>query len=173
MLPGVTKHAPEIFKDPVRARVLNPRIERKYRAAPADPVYIKGQLPLDSLVVSNARKRANSQTSGDAPPPDKESKLLDASGRRVASQAANSWRIANTQTLLARYDRAYYDELQSLVQYLPQEHQDRANQLIQEGQLITNTSIRCALDAADSCSCCQYKCAFTQTCMATNIWVQT
>lgn len=150
MLPGVTKHAPEIFKDPVRARVLNPRIERKYRAAPADPVYIKGQLPLDSLVVSNARKRANSQTSGDAPPPDKESKLLDASGRRVASQAANSWRIANTQTLLARYDRAYYDELQSLVQYLPQKHQDRANQLIQEGQLITNTSIRCALDAADT-----------------------
>lgn len=96
MLQGVTKHATDIFKDPVRARVLNPRIERKYRAAPTDPTYLKGQLPFDSLVVSNARKRANSQASGDTPPPDKESKLIDASGKRVASQAANSWRIANS-----------------------------------------------------------------------------
>lgn len=58
-------------------------------------------------MVSNARKRANSQASGDAPSPDKELKLIDASGKRVAVQAANQWRIANTQGLLARYDRAH------------------------------------------------------------------
>ncbi|XP_078541450.1 uncharacterized protein LOC144826855 [Lissotriton helveticus] len=150
MLKGLLTHTSDIFKDPVRARVLNPRIDKKYKAAPKDPVFIKGQIPLDSLVVSNARKRANSLTAGEAPPPDKESKLIDASGKRVASQAANSWRIANTQALLARYDRAHYDELEKLITHLPKEHQKRADQLIQEGKIITNTSIKCALDAADT-----------------------
>ncbi|XP_078514255.1 uncharacterized protein LOC144773230 [Lissotriton helveticus] len=150
MLKGLLTHTTDIFKDPVRARVLNPKIDKKYKAAPKDPVFIKGQIPLDSLVVSNARKRANSLTTGEAPPPDKESKLIDASGKRVASQAANSWRIANTQALLARYDRAHYDELEKLITHLPQEHQQRADQLIQEGKIITNTSIKCALDAANT-----------------------
>ncbi|XP_078535634.1 uncharacterized protein LOC144822021 [Lissotriton helveticus] len=152
MLKGVIKHALEVFKDPVRTRVIHPRIEKKYKAAPSDPAYIKGPVPLDSLVVSNARKRANSQTSGEAVPPDKESKLLDASGKRTASQAANMWRIANTQALLARYNRAHYDELESLMRHLPDKYKDRANKLIQEGKNITNTSIRCALDAADTAS---------------------
>lgn len=71
MLSGVIKHAPEVFKDPACARVISPCIEKKYKPAPSDPAYIKANLPLDSLVVSNARKRANSQTSGDAPPPDR------------------------------------------------------------------------------------------------------
>lgn len=98
------KHTDEIFKDPVRARIITPRVEKKYKPALTGPAYIRGQLPLDSLVVSNARNRANSQTTGEAPPPDKESKLIDASGKRVASQAANHWHIANAQALLARYD---------------------------------------------------------------------
>ncbi|XP_078496692.1 uncharacterized protein LOC144752701 [Lissotriton helveticus] len=152
ILNGVLRHAPEIFKDPVRARVINPRLEKKYKAAPSDPAYIKGQLPLDSLVVSNARKRANSHTTGDAPPPDKESKLLDASGKCTLSQAANIWRIANTQALLARYDRAHCDELESLMQHLPEQYKARAADLIQEGKVITNTAIRCALDTADTAS---------------------
>ncbi|XP_078533223.1 uncharacterized protein LOC144819088 [Lissotriton helveticus] len=152
MLKGVIKHAKEIFKDPVRARVLNPRIEKKYKATPTDPVYIRGPAPLVSLVVSNERKRANSQTSGEASPPDKESKLLDASGKRTASQAANIWRIANTQALLARYDRALYDELESTMQHLPVNIKTGPNELVQEGKTITNSSIRCALDAADTAS---------------------
>ncbi|XP_078533227.1 uncharacterized protein LOC144819101 [Lissotriton helveticus] len=152
MLKGVIKQASEVFKDPVRTRIINPRIEKKYKAAPSDPAYIIGPVPLDSLVVSNARKRANSQTSGDAAPPDKESKLLDASGKRTASQAADMWRIANTQALLARYDRAHYDELELLLRHLPDKYKDRAHKLIQEGKNITNTSIRCALDAADTAS---------------------
>ncbi|XP_078540272.1 uncharacterized protein LOC144825355 [Lissotriton helveticus] len=123
---------------------------KKYKAAPKDPIFIKGQIPLDSLVVTKAHKRANSLTTGEAPPPDKESKLIDVSGKRVASQAANSWRIANTQALLARYDRAHYDELEKLITHLPKEHQKKADQLIQEGKIITNTSIKCALDAADT-----------------------
>ncbi|XP_078502523.1 uncharacterized protein LOC144757755 [Lissotriton helveticus] len=150
MLKGLLTHTEEIFENPVRARVLNPRIDKKYKAAPKDPIFIRGHVPLDSLVVSNARKRANSLSTGEAPPPDKESKLIDASGKRVASQAANSWRIANTQALLARYDRAHYDELEKLLTHLPKEHQKKADQLIQEGKIITNTSIKCALDAADT-----------------------
>lgn len=152
MLKGVIKHAPDIFKDPVRARIVNPRIEKKYKPCTNDPVYIRGQMPLDSLVVSNARKRANSQTTGDAPPPDKESKLIDAAGKRVSLQAASAWRIANTQALIARYDRAHYDQLEKLMQHLPDKYRDQANDLIQEGKIISNASIKCALDAADTAS---------------------
>lgn len=36
------------------------------------------------------------------------------------------------------------------MQCLADEHKTKANDLIQEGKLITNTSIRCALDAADT-----------------------
>ncbi|XP_078503202.1 uncharacterized protein LOC144761849 [Lissotriton helveticus] len=150
MLKGVLKHAGDIFKEPTKARVVNPRIEKKYRPAPVDPTYIKGQLLLDSLVVANARKRANSQTSGDAPPPDKESKILEASSKRVAAQAANIWRISNTQALFARYDRAHYDTLEQLLQHLPYAYKEGAEMLIQEGKLISNASIKCELDAADT-----------------------
>ncbi|XP_078540261.1 uncharacterized protein LOC144825331 [Lissotriton helveticus] len=150
MLKGVLKHAGDIFKETTRARVVNPRIDRKYRPAPVDPTYIKGQLPLDSLVVSNARKRANSQTTGNAPPPDKESKVFEASGKRVAAQATNIWRISNTQALLPRYDRAHYDTLEQLLQHLPDAYKEGAETLIQEGKLISNASIKCALDAADT-----------------------
>ncbi|XP_078502420.1 uncharacterized protein LOC144756483 [Lissotriton helveticus] len=140
MLKGVLKHAGDIFKEPTRARVVNPRIEKKYRPAPADPAYIRGQLPLDSLVVANARKRANSQTTGEAPPPDKESKVLEAGGKRVAAQAANFWRIANTQALLARYDRAHYDTLEQVIQHLPPKFQEGTKLLIEEGKLISNAA---------------------------------
>ncbi|XP_078520384.1 uncharacterized protein LOC144785248 [Lissotriton helveticus] len=135
---------------PRQSTSIDKELIKKYKAAPKDPIFIKGQIPLDSLVVTNARKRANSLTTGEAPPPDKESKLIDASGKRVASQAANSWRIANTQALLARYDRAHYDELEKLITHLPKEHQKKADQLLQEGKIITNASIKCALDAADT-----------------------
>ncbi|XP_078508453.1 uncharacterized protein LOC144768551 [Lissotriton helveticus] len=150
MLKGVLKHAADIFKEPTRSRVVNPRIEKKYRPAPGDPTYIKGLLPLDSLVFSNARKRANSQTTGEAPPPDKKSKVLEASGKRVAAQAANIWRISNTQALLARYDRAHYDTLETLLQHLPDQYKEAGEMLIQEGKLISNASIKCALDVADT-----------------------
>ncbi|KAJ1112600.1 hypothetical protein NDU88_000862 [Pleurodeles waltl] len=97
-----------------------------------------------------ARKRANSQSSGDAPPPDKESRKFDAAGKRVAAQAANQWRIANSQALLARYDRAHWDEMQHIIQHLPKEHQKRAQQDVEEGQAISNNQIRSALDSADT-----------------------
>ncbi|XP_078502558.1 uncharacterized protein LOC144758005 [Lissotriton helveticus] len=125
---------------------------KKYRAAPGDPAYIKGQLSLDSLVVSNARKRANSQASGEAPPPDKESKIIDASEKRIAAQASNAWHIANTQALLARYDRAHYEQLEKFLQHLPDQYKAQADDPIQEGKRISNASIKCALDAADTAS---------------------
>lgn len=79
-----------------------------------------------------------------------ESKLIDASGKRVASQAANVWRIANTQALLARYDKVHWDEMEKLLQFLSDEHKSKAQDLVHEGKLISNNSIRCALDAADT-----------------------
>ncbi|KAJ1208994.1 hypothetical protein NDU88_004373 [Pleurodeles waltl] len=144
------RHAKNIFKEPVKSRAITPRVEKKYKAPPTDPVFITSQLPPDSVVVGAARKRANSHTSGDAPPPDKESRKFDAAGKRVAVQAANQWRIANSQALLARYDRAHWDEMQHLIEHLPKEMQKRAKQVVEEGQNISNNQIRSSMDAADT-----------------------
>ncbi|KAJ1081017.1 hypothetical protein NDU88_001204 [Pleurodeles waltl] len=150
MLPGMLRHAKQIFKEPVESRAITPRVEKKYKAPPTDPAFITSQLTPDSVVVGAARKRANSQTPGDAPPPDKESPKFDAAGKRVAAQAANQWRIANSQALLARYDRAHWDEMQHLIQHLPKEFQKRAQQVVEEGQNISNNQIRSSMDAADT-----------------------
>ncbi|KAJ1208071.1 hypothetical protein NDU88_003461 [Pleurodeles waltl] len=150
MLPGMLRHAKDIFKEPVKSRAVTPRVDKKYKAPPTDPVFITSQLPPDSVVVGAARKRANSHTSGDAPPPDKESRKFDAAGKRVAVQAANQWRIANSQALLARYDRAHWDEMQHLIEHLPKDLQKRAKQVVEEGQNISNNQIRSSMDAADT-----------------------
>ncbi|KAJ1212012.1 hypothetical protein NDU88_007358 [Pleurodeles waltl] len=144
------RHAKQIFEEPVKSRAITPRVDKKYKPPPTDPVFITSQLPPDSVVVGAARKRANSHTSGNAPPPDKESRKFDAAGKRVASQAANQWRIANSQALLARYDRAHWDEMQLLIDHLPQEYQKRAQQIVEEGQTISNNQIRSSMDAADT-----------------------
>lgn len=111
MLKGMLRRIKEIFKDPVRARIITPRSDKKYKASPSDPVYIRGQVPPDSLVFTTARKRANSPATGDTAPADKESKRIDGSLRTVEAQSANRWRIANSVGLLARYDRAHWDEM--------------------------------------------------------------
>lgn len=138
---GMMRHAEDIFQGQVRARIITHSVDKKYKPPPSDPIFIKDQFPLDFLVVSNACKRANSQNTGDALPPDKESKLIDASGKRVATQSANHWRKASTQGLLARYDMAHWDKMEDLLQYLPEEHRKR--ELAKEGQLISNPSNRC------------------------------
>ncbi|KAJ1080726.1 hypothetical protein NDU88_000920 [Pleurodeles waltl] len=107
MLPGMLKHAKQAFQEHMKGRAITPRVEKKYKPPPTDPVYITQQLTPDSVVVGASRKRANSHTSGDAPPPDKESRKFDTAGKRVAAQAANQWRVANSQALLSRYDRAH------------------------------------------------------------------
>ncbi|KAJ1173375.1 hypothetical protein NDU88_005211 [Pleurodeles waltl] len=150
MLPGMLIHAKQVFQDPVKGRAITPRVEKKYKPPPTDPVYITQQLTPDSVVVGAARKRADSQTSGDAPPPDKESQKFNAAGKRVAAQAANQWRIANSQALLARYDRAHWDEMQHFIEHLPKEFQKRAQQIVEEGQTISNNQIRSAMDSADT-----------------------
>ncbi|KAJ1157443.1 hypothetical protein NDU88_010155 [Pleurodeles waltl] len=150
MLPGMLRHSKQIFQDPVKGRAITPRVEKKYKPPPTDPIYITTQLTPDSVVVGTARKRANSHTSGDAPPPDKESRKFDAVGKRVAAQAANQWRIANSQAILARYDRAHWDEMQHLIEHLPKEFQKRAQQVVEEGQSISNNQIRSSMDAADT-----------------------
>ncbi|KAJ1124101.1 hypothetical protein NDU88_002563 [Pleurodeles waltl] len=149
MLPGMLKHSKQVFQEPVKGRAITPRVEKKYKLPPTDPVYITQQLTPDSVVVGAARKRANSHTSGVAPPPDKESRKF-AAGKRVAAQAANQWRIANSQALLARYDRAHWDEMQHFIEHLPKEFQKRAQQVVEEGQSISNNQICSAMDAADT-----------------------
>ncbi|KAJ1161729.1 hypothetical protein NDU88_002210 [Pleurodeles waltl] len=150
MLPGMLKHSKQVFQEPVKGRTITPRVEKKFKPPPTDPVYITQQLTPDSVVVGAARKRANSHTSGDAPPPDKESRKFDAAGKRVAAQTANQWRITNSQALLARYDRAHWDEMQHLIEHLPKEFHKRAQQVVEEGQSISNNQIRSAMDAADT-----------------------
>ncbi|KAJ1174693.1 hypothetical protein NDU88_006513 [Pleurodeles waltl] len=41
---GMLKPAPDIFKEPVKAPVVTPRVDYQYKASPSDPVHIKYQL---------------------------------------------------------------------------------------------------------------------------------
>ncbi|KAJ1187330.1 hypothetical protein NDU88_004107 [Pleurodeles waltl] len=150
MLPGMLTYAQQVFQEPVKGKAITPRVEKKYKPPPSDPVFITQQFPPHSVVVGAARKRANSQSSGDAPPPDKESRKFDAAGKKVASQAAKQRCIANSQALLARYDRAHWDEMQDIIQHLPKEIQKHAQQVVEEGLAISNNQIRSALDSADT-----------------------
>lgn len=59
-------------------------------------------------------------------------------------------RISNIQGLLERYDRAHWDEMEQLLQHLPKENTKRSHQIVKEGQLTSNNSIRYALNSADS-----------------------
>ena len=114
MLDGFLEPTGDIFKDPVKGRLIKPRVEKKYNLSPNDPACIKGHVPPDSLVVVPTYTRANSQATGDSPPPDKEGKRLEAIRKRVNMQTSNSFRIANSVGLLSRYNRAQWDELQHL-----------------------------------------------------------
>lgn len=58
--------------------------------------------------MATALKRTNSQTSGDAQPPDNESKKIDVAAKKVAAQSANNWRIVNSIDLLSHYGRVDY-----------------------------------------------------------------
>mgnify|MGYP002805047618 CR=1 FL=1 len=86
MLKGMLRTTSEVFKEPVKAKVIAPRVDKKCKASPTDPAYICGHVAPDSLVVHTVHKRTDAQASGDDPPPDKEGKKLDAAGKRVAVQ---------------------------------------------------------------------------------------
>ena len=150
MLGGFLEPVQQIFQDPVKGRPITPRVEKKYKPSPNDPLYIKGHVSPDSLVVVAARKRANCQATGDSPPPDKEGKRLESIGKRVNIQAASQMRVANSIGLLSRYNRAQWDEMEDILQYLPDEQKERAAAILEEGRTVSNNTITCAADAADT-----------------------
>ena len=117
MLPSMLDLGKDAFKEPATAKGVTPRVEKKYKASTRDPVYIRGNVPADSLIVATARRRANAPTST-GPPPDKESKRLDMVGKKMEREAATQWRIANSQALLNRYAQDNFDQIEDLTSTL-------------------------------------------------------
>ena len=52
--------------------------------------------------------------------------------------------------LLSRYNRATWDEMQDLLQHLPEEYKKRGENVVNEGRYISNATIKCALDGVDT-----------------------
>ena len=63
MLPSILDQGKEAFKEPASAKGVTPRVEKKYTHTTKDPIYIRGNVPADSIIVPTARRRANAPTS--------------------------------------------------------------------------------------------------------------
>lgn len=86
---------------------------------------------------------------GDAPPPDKESKQVDAAGKRAAVGMATHWCITSSVGLLFRYDMAHWKEMKGPLQHRPEQYLKRGKEL-EQGKVISNDTIRCALESVDT-----------------------
>ena len=137
MLPSMLDLEKEVFKEAATATGVTPRIEKKYKSSSMDPIYVKDNVPADSLIVATARRRANGPTST-GPLPDKKSKRLDMVGRKMAREAATQWRIANSQTLLNRYAQDNFDQIEDLTSSLADDLKKKLLVAIQEGRDIAN-----------------------------------
>ena len=48
MLKGMLKSVPENFEEPVKTKIVTPQVDKKYKAVPTDPPYIRGSITPDS-----------------------------------------------------------------------------------------------------------------------------
>ena len=147
MLPSILHQGKEPFKEPASAKGVTPRVEKKYKASSQDPIYIRGNVPADSLIVTTARRRANDPTST-GPPPEKESKKMELVSRK--REAATQWRIANSQALLDRYAQEQFDKIEELTTTLSEDLKKKLKVTVQECRDIASASLKSALDAADT-----------------------
>lgn len=150
MLPSVLDQGRDAFEEPAVCRAVTPRTE-KYKHSSQDPAYIHGSVPADSIISATARKRANIP-SNTGPPPDKKSRRMDLTGRKVEWSAAIQWRIANSNALINRHAFQHWDEMGQLIKHLLEQHQLRATHLVEEGKNMANTCLKSALDAAETAS---------------------
>lgn len=77
---------------------------------------------------------------------------MDMVGRKIEKKAATQWRIANSNVLLNRYGHQQWDNIEELMNKLPDEDKKRAKPIIQERRNIANTCLKSALDATDTAS---------------------
>ncbi|XP_078499663.1 uncharacterized protein LOC144755060 [Lissotriton helveticus] len=141
----------EAFKEPATCRSVTPRTEKKYKFSSQDPPYTQAIVSADSIIAATARRRANVPTTS-RPPPDKESRRMDLTGRKIERNAAMHWRMANSNSLLNRHQYQHWDEMNQLLKHLPEEHQQRAAYLVVEGKSIANSCLKTALDGAETSS---------------------
>ncbi|XP_078507983.1 uncharacterized protein LOC144768296 [Lissotriton helveticus] len=138
MLKNITDQGKEAFKEPATCRSVTPRTEKKYKFSSQDPAYIKGSVTADSIIAATARRANVPTTSG--PPPDKESRRMDLTGRKIERNAAMHWRMANSNALLNRHQYQHWDEMGQLLKHLPEQYRERASHLVEEGESIANST---------------------------------
>lgn len=148
LVPGIIELATQTFLTPATVGSVPSRIAKKYKAPDQDPLFLRSNPPLDSIIVAAARKTHSSMSSSSAPP-DKDSKLMDSLGRRTCDSSASSMKIASASALLGRYDRSLWDSLGRFAEKLQKEDQQDFREILQEGGLVANHIISASADAAD------------------------
>ncbi|KAJ1141146.1 hypothetical protein NDU88_007481 [Pleurodeles waltl] len=173
MLLGMLKHAQQVFQEPVKGRAITQRVEKKYKP-PRQTQCFTQQLPPDSMVVGAARKRANSQSSGDAPPPDKESRKFDTAGEKsgiASSQSVAYCQLASPtcplrQGALGRNARHHPALAQRTPKTCPTSGRRRRGHIKQPNPVCPRL---CSYSSTD----CQFSSNNLKACMAAKFWVQT
>ncbi|XP_069494957.1 uncharacterized protein [Ambystoma mexicanum] len=150
ILKSIQRRIDPSLVNPNLTRAVNPRIEKLFRAAQSDPLYISGQLNPHSLVVANTRKRAGTPLSLSEAPPDKESKKIYGLGRKVASTSAYQARITNSTTLLASYNCHQWEEVAELIDSASKPLKSQLVWVASEGRSVSGCILKATFDAADN-----------------------
>lgn len=102
----------------------------------------------NSLVVRATSERVRQQHLWSIPA-DKEGKCLDLLGRKVFSSSSLQVRIASYQVPLAKDNFLNYTKFVEFTDSFPQQDRAHFQALINEGKLISRTTLQSAVNAAD------------------------
>lgn len=83
-------------------------------------------------------------------PYNKDHRRLDLFGHKSYISATLHFRIPNHQALIAKYNYLNHNKFNSFIDHVPEEHHDHFKAIIQDGPLLSKTSLQVSLDAADT-----------------------
>lgn len=77
---------------------------------------------------------------------------MDMMGRKRERSGVMQWRIASLNGLLNGYTHQQWDEMEELIEHLPEEDKNRASAALQEGKPMTSKYLKSVLDTVDTAS---------------------
>ncbi|KAJ1178965.1 hypothetical protein NDU88_004204 [Pleurodeles waltl] len=137
----------DIFLTPATTKSAPSRLIKKYRPPEQDPLFLRSDPVPDSVVIVAAKKSHSTSPSSSAPP-DKESRKIDAAGRKVCSTASITMKAASATALLGRYDRSLWDSILQFAEHLPRDKREDFLEVVSEGAMVSNQIISAAADAS-------------------------
>ncbi|XP_054835795.1 lamina-associated polypeptide 2, isoforms alpha/zeta-like isoform X2 [Eublepharis macularius] len=147
MLEGLEEIVEKVWKVPSDLPATSKHIEQMYKIKQGTWQSLIKHPPPSSLIAEEVQHRRSGSSSV---PPDKEGKKMDALGRRQYSTSALALRIANYQTIMARYQLSLWEKLASYVTDLPADKKAVVSLLQTEAVQLSKQQMNAGNHAADT-----------------------